>query len=71
MRFSQKETHEGCLVGTTGWMTLKVLDGPGAALDSSRNSCYTEVVRHHFWLPYVKWEQLEEIPDSNANWGLW
>lgn len=40
-------------------MRLKVLDGPGAALERSRTSGYTEVVRYHFWLLYAKWEGLE------------
>lgn len=59
----------GCLVGAKGWVRLKVFDGPGAALDISRKSTYTEVVRHHFWLLSAKWGTLERLPDSRESWG--
>lgn len=39
-------------------------DIPGATLDISRKSSYTEVVRHHSWLLCIKWETLERIPGT-------
>lgn len=59
----------GCLVGAKGWVRLKVFDGPGAALDISRKSTYTEVVRHHSWLLSAKWGKLERLPGSRESWG--
>lgn len=59
----------GCLVGAKGWVRLKVLDGPGAALDISRKSTYTEVVRQHSWLLSAKWGKLERLPGSRESWG--
>lgn len=59
----------GCLVGAKGCVRLKVFDGPGAALDISRKSTYTEVVRHHFWLLSAKWRKLERLPGSSESWG--
>lgn len=46
-----------------------MLDGPGAALEISRKSTYTEVVRHHFWLLSAKWGKLERLPGSSESWG--
>ena len=65
--FHKRKPVPGCLVGAKGWVRLKVFDGPGAALDISRKSTYTEVVRHHFWLLSAKWGKLERLPGSRES----
>lgn len=60
----------GCLVGAKGWVRLKVFDGPGAALDISRKSTYTEVVRHHSWLLSAKWGKAGKTPGQQGKLGL-
>lgn len=61
---SRNPSRDGVL-GARGRIRLKVLDGAEVA-NISRKSSYTEVVRDHSWLLYVKWEKLERVPGSRA-----